>query len=68
MADIQATFLTKLKKEEQSVTIFLINGVKLSGVIHSFDGSTILLKRDSQSQLVYKQAISTVMPSKPIEV
>ncbi len=68
MADIQTAFLSKLKKEEQPVTIFLINGVKLSGVIHSFDTSTVLLQRESQSQLIYKQAISTVMPSKPIEM
>lgn len=68
MADIQTTFLTKLKKEEQTVTIFLINGVKLSGVISSFDASTILLQRENQSQLIYKQAVSTVMPSKPVQI
>lgn len=64
MADMQTTFLNKFKKEEQSVTIFLVNGVKLTGVIDSFDSSTILLQRDNVSQLVYKQAISTIMPSK----
>jgi len=64
MADIQTTFLNDLKKEEKLVTVFLINGVKLSGKISSFDGNTIVLNKDSSSQLVYKNAISTIMPLK----
>jgi host factor-I protein len=67
MADIQTTFLTKLKKDSENVTVFLINGVKLSGVISSFDSATILLQRETSTQLVYKQAISTIMPSKPFK-
>ena len=67
MADIQTTFLNKIKKDELPVTIFLVNGVKLTGVIDSFDASTILLQRENSSQLVYKQAISTVMPNKQIK-
>ena len=64
MADIQTNFLNKIKKEEQAVTIFLVNGVKLNGTITSFDNSTIVLQKDNNTQLVYKQAISTVMPAK----
>ncbi|MCT4575167.1 MAG: RNA chaperone Hfq [Alphaproteobacteria bacterium] len=64
MADIQTNFLNKIKKEEQAVTIFLVNGVKLNGTIISFDNSTIVLQKDNNTQLVYKQAISTVMPAK----
>ena len=50
------------------VTIFLINGVKLQGVITWFDNFCVLLRRDGQSQLVYKHAISTIMPSQPISL
>ncbi|MBB5519967.1 host factor-I protein [Amphiplicatus metriothermophilus] len=48
------------------VTIFLVNGVKLQGVVTWFDNFCVLLKRDGQSQLVYKHAISTVMPASPV--
>ena len=65
---MQTTFLNKIKKDEQSVTIFLINGVKLSGIVTSFDNTTILLSRDNNTQLVYKQAVSTIMPSKSVEI
>lgn len=50
------------------VTVFLINGVKLQGVITSFDNFCMMLRRDGHSQLVYKHAISTVMPSSPINL
>jgi host factor-I protein len=48
------------------LTIFLVNGVKLQALIASFDGFTVLLVRDGFSQLVYKHAISTLMPSSPL--
>ncbi len=50
------------------MTIFLINGVKLQGVITWFDNFCVLLRRDGQSQLVYKHAISTIMPGAPISL
>ena len=50
------------------VTIFLVNGVKLQGVITWFDNFCLLLRRDAQSQLVYKHAISTIMPGAPIQL
>ena len=61
--NLQDAFLNQVRKEKNSVTVFLINGVKLQGVITWFDNFCILLRRDGQSQLVYKHAISTIMPS-----
>ena len=61
--NLQEIFLNQIRKEKSSVTIFLINGVKLQGIITWFDNFSILLKRDSHIQLVYKHSISTIMPS-----
>ena len=64
--NLQDVFLNHVRKGKIPVTIFLVNGVKLQGVITWFDNFCGLLRRDGQSQLVYKHAISTVMPSEPI--
>lgn len=64
--NLQDAFLNSVRKEKSSVTVFLINGVKLQGVITWFDNFCILLRRDGQSQLVYKHAISTIMPSQNV--
>jgi len=61
--NLQDAFLNHVRKAKISVTVFLVNGVKLQGVITSFDNFCVLLRRDGQSQLVYKHAISTVMPA-----
>ncbi len=66
--NVQDVFLNHVRKNKVPVTIFLVNGVKLQGVITWFDNFCVLLRRDSQSQLVYKHAISTVMPSAPIQL
>ena len=66
--NLQDAFLNNVRKDKVSVTIFLINGVKLQGVITWFDSFCVLLRRDGQSQLVYKSAISTIMPSTPISL
>ena len=66
--NLQETFLNQLRKDKSSVTIFLINGVKLQGIITWFDNFSILLKRDTHIQLVYKHSISTIMPSEPISL
>ncbi|MEO1562764.1 MAG: RNA chaperone Hfq [Pseudomonadota bacterium] len=71
MADkqnLQDAFLNTVRKEKNAVTIFLVNGVKLQGVITWFDNFCILLRRDGQSQLVYKHAISTIMPTGPVSL
>ena len=61
--NLQDVFLNQLRKSKISVTIFLINGVKLQGMITWFDNFCVLLRRDGQSQLVYKHAVSTIMPA-----
>ena len=66
--NLQDAFLNQVRKEKNSVTVFLINGVKLQGVITWFDNFCLLLRRDGQSQLVYKHAISTIMPSHNISL
>lgn len=66
--NLQDAFLNNIRKNKVSVTIFLVNGVKLQGVVTWFDNFCVLLRRDGQSQLVYKHAISTIMPSTPISL
>lgn len=66
--EVENNFLTKLKENETSVTVFLVNGVKLQGIITWFDKTTILLRRDGHTQLIYKHAVSTIMPSDAVEI
>src|SRR6476661_7442593 len=66
--NLQDAFLNHVRKQKVPVTIFLVNGVKLQGVITWFDNFCLLLRRDAQSQLVYKHAISTIMPGAPIQL
>ena len=66
--NLQDTFLNYVRKNKVPLTIFLINGVKLTGVVTSFDNFCVLLRRDGHSQLVYKHAISTIMPSQPVQM
>lgn len=65
-ANLQDVFLNFLRREKIPVTMFLVKGVKLQGVVTWFDNFSILLRRDGQSQLVYKHAISTIMPGQPV--
>jgi len=64
--NVQDVFLNHVRRSKTPVTIFLVNGVKLQGIITWFDNFSVLLRRDGHTQLVYKHAISTVMPSAPI--
>jgi len=66
--NLQDAFLNNVRKNKVPLTIFLINGVKLQGVITWFDNFCLLLRRDGQAQLVYKHAISTIMPGGPINL
>lgn len=68
MGESKSDFLAKLKNDEISVTVFLVNGVKLQGIITSFDDTMLLLRRDGHTQLVYKHAVSTIMPSEAVEI
>lgn len=65
---LQDLFLNAVRKQKISLTIFLVNGVKLTGIVTSFDNFCVLLRRDGHSQLVYKHAISTIMPSQPVQM
>ncbi len=65
---LQDVFLNQLRKERVPVTCFLVNGVKLQGFVTWFDSFCVLLKRDGQVQLVYKHAISTIMPNGPLNL
>jgi host factor-I protein len=66
--NLQDTFLNFVRKNKVPLTIFLVNGVKLQGVVTWFDNFCVLLRRDGHSQLVYKHAISTIMPGHPIQM
>lgn len=63
---IQDPFLNEIRKEKIPVSIYLVNGIKLQGLIESFDQFVVLLKNNVCQQLVYKHAISTIVPSKPV--
>ena len=67
-SNLQDSFLNAVRKTKNPVTLFLVNGVKLQGVITWFDNFSVLLRREGTVQLVYKHAISTVMPSLPIDL
>jgi host factor-I protein len=66
--NLQDTFLNSVRRSKIPLTIFLVNGVKLQGVVSWFDNFCVLLRRDGQSQLVYKHAISTIMPAQPVQL
>jgi len=65
--NLQDAFLNFLRRSKIPVTMFLVKGVKLQGIVTWFDNFSILLRRDGQSQLVYKHAISTIMPGGPVD-
>ena len=64
--NLQDTFLNHVRKSKIPVTIFLVNGVKLQGIVSWFDNFCVLLKRDGHAQLVYKHAISTIVPARAV--
>jgi len=66
--NLQDVFLNTVRKGKTPLTIFLVNGVKLQGVVTWFDNFCVLLRREGQIQLVYKHAISTIMPSQPVQL
>jgi host factor-I protein len=65
--NLQDNFLNSLRKEHTPVSIFLVNGIKLQGRVDSFDQYVIMLK-NTMSQMVYKHAISTIVPGKPVKM
>jgi len=65
--NLQDIFLNQMRKEKIPVTMYLVNGARISGTIKGFDNFVILMKQENQ-QLVYKHAISTIIPERPVEL
>ena len=66
--NLQDTFLNQVRKENLPVTIYLVNGFQLKGLIKGFDNFTVVIEFEGRQQMVYKHAISTVMPIRPINL
>ena len=66
--NLQDTFLNQARKERLNVTMFLMNGFQMHGVIKCFDGFTVVLDSDGKQQLIYKHAISTIAPPRPLDL
>lgn len=66
-ANLQDAFLNKVRRDKVNLTVFLMNGFQMHGVIRSYDGFTVILDSDGKQQLIYKHAISTIIPPKPID-
>ncbi len=64
--NLQDSFLNQVRKEKMPVTIFLVNGFQIKGIVKGFDNFTVIVELEQKQQLVYKHAISTVAPVKPI--
>ena len=64
--NLQDLFLNQVRKEKLAVTMFLMNGFQLRGIIRGFDGFTVILDSEGKQQMIYKHAISTVVPVKPV--
>lgn len=66
--NLQDTFLNQVRKENLPVTIYLVNGFQLKGIVRGFDNFTVVLDFDGKQQMIYKHAISTIMPIRPINL
>lgn len=66
--NLQDAFLNQVRKDSNPVTIFLVNGFQLKGMVKGFDNFTVILEQDGKQQMVYKHAISTIAPLKPINM
>lgn len=66
--NLQDAFLNQVRKEKAAVTIYLVNGFQIKGMVKGFDNFTVIVEMDGRQQLVYKHAISTVAPLKPLSI
>ena len=66
--NLQDAFLNQLRRERTNITVFLVNGFQMHGVIRAYDGFTVVLDSDGRQQLIYKHAISTIIPPSPVEL
>ena len=65
-ANFQDYFLNQLRKDHQLATIFLVNGFQIKGVVRGFDDFTVMVETEGRQQLIYKHAVSTLIPSRPV--
>ncbi len=66
--NLQDNFLNQLRKEKIQTTFILINGFQLKGLVHGFDNFTVLLEADGKQQMIYKHAISTLIPARNVKI
>lgn len=66
--NLQDYFLNQVRKENMAVTIYLINGFQIKGMVRGFDNFTVVMDVDGKQQMVYKHAISTIMPFRPVNI
>ena len=66
--NLQDLFLNQARRERSTITMFLMNGFQLHGVVRGFDSFTVVLDSDGKQQLIYKHAISTIVPSRPVSL
>lgn len=66
--NLQDTFLNRARKENITITVFLVNGYQIKGIVKGFDNYTLVLDSEGKQQLIYKHAISTIVPAKTIEL
>ena len=66
--NLQDAFLNQLRRERTNITVFLVNGFQMHGVIRAYDGFTVVLDSDGRQQLIYTHAISTIIPPRPVEL
>lgn len=66
--NLQDAFLNQVRRDKVNLTVFLMNGFQMHGVVKGYDGFTVVLDSDGRQQLIYKHAISTIIPPKPVEL
>lgn len=66
--NLQDAFLNQVRRDKTNLTVFLMNGFQMHGVIRGYDGFTVVLDSDGRQQLIYKHAISTIIPPRPVEL
>lgn len=66
--NLQDAFLNQVRRDKINLTVFLMNGFQMHGIIRGYDGFTVVLDSDGKQQLIYKHAISTIIPPKPLEL
>jgi len=66
--NLQDVFLNQVRKENVPVTVYLVNGFQLRGTVRGFDNFTVLLDSEGKQQMIYKHAISTIMPHRPVSI